>query len=305
MSKCKGCGVKLQYEDETKLGFTPKKDGKLCQRCFKITNYNEHVQVIDKIDNEDIIKGINSKKGATLFLCDILSLNKNVMSWYNKINNPKCLVITKSDIIPKNIKYNKLAKKIMDVYNVEDLIFASSLNGEGKNDIISYLKDYDKVIFAGPTSSGKSSLINYLFNLKLTVSNRKNTTQEFINIKNEYGQVYDAPGFNEEYLEDSIKVAGYINPRTISLKPGYELHIGKLIISSEKETNITLFLPKDVIISSKKCVNKLEKEISVDSQCDLIIDNIGFIYFKNEANIECNDDCYLDIRQSIVGDVHE
>lgn len=305
MSKCKGCGVLLQYDDINKLGYTPKKDSKLCQRCFKITNYNEHIQIIDKIDNSDIIKGINSKKCATLFLCDILNLNNNAIDSYKKINEPKCLVITKSDIIPKNIKINTLASNIMSVYDINDLMFVSSLNGEGKNDIINYIKEYQKVVFAGPTSSGKSSLINYLFNLNLTVSNRKNTTQEFINIKTEYGTVIDAPGFNEEYLNDTLKQTGYISPKTMVIKSGYLMKVGDLSIGCNKDTNVTVFMPKDVTIITKKIKGELEKEINIPAYNDLIIDNVGFIYFKNDSSITYSGDNYLEVRESIIGGANE
>ena len=43
MNKCHGCGISLQTEDETKMGYVPqeKKNEGLCQRCFKIRHYNQ------------------------------------------------------------------------------------------------------------------------------------------------------------------------------------------------------------------------------------------------------------------------
>ena len=42
--KCIGCGVELQFEDKTKEGYVPEEkfvteENLLCQRCFKIKNY--------------------------------------------------------------------------------------------------------------------------------------------------------------------------------------------------------------------------------------------------------------------------
>ena len=46
---CSGCGVPLQTVDATKLGLTPEKalsrEPLVCQRCFRIKNYNELASV--------------------------------------------------------------------------------------------------------------------------------------------------------------------------------------------------------------------------------------------------------------------
>ena len=301
MNKCKGCGIKLQNEESSKPGFTPKKDAKLCERCFKITNYNYHEKDSKPLDNNAIIKGINSKKCATMFLCDILNLNSNVMEIFDVINEPKVLVVTKSDIIPKNIKLDLLEKNIKKVYDVENVLFMSSLNGYGKRNILDYIDKYKKVVFAGPTSSGKSSLINYLFDLELTVSNYKNTTQEFISLKIGDNEVIDAPGFNETYLVDNIKQNGFINPKTITIKKGYSLCINNWEFYAENDMNLTLFFPKAVLIKTKK-VNKLFKnKLEINNQSDVVFNNLGFIYFKDSALVYINDLNYLDTRESIVG----
>lgn len=301
MSKCKGCGITIQNEDATKIGYSPKKDSKLCERCFKITNYNYHEKESKAIDNNQIIKAINHKKCATLFLCDILNLNNNMMEIYDIIDSPKALVITKSDIIPKNIKLDILKENIKKVFNIEELFFVSSLNGFGKRNILDYIEKYGKVVFAGPTSSGKSSLINYLFETSLTVSNYKNTTQEFISLKlNEY-EVIDAPGFNEEYLQDSVKQKGYLVPKTVTIKKGYSLAVDNTEIYADKDLNLTLFFPKNVICVTKKVKGKFDNIIKLDNHSDLVISNLGFIYFKEAADIFIKTNSYIDMRFSIVG----
>ena len=139
MSKCKGCGITLQSNDKEKSGYTPKEGSKLCERCFKITNYNYHEKESKIIDNNLIIKGINHKKGATLFLCDILNLNSKMMELYDLVNQPKVLVITKSDMIPKNVSINDLKERLKKIYHLEDVLFISTLSGYGKNDLLDYV----------------------------------------------------------------------------------------------------------------------------------------------------------------------
>ena len=301
MSKCKGCGITIQNEDSTKVGYSPKVGSKLCERCFKITNYNYHEKESKIIDNNQIIKGINRKKCATLFLCDILNLNNNMMEIFDVIDKPKALVITKSDIIPKNVKLDILKDNINKAFGVEEIFFVSCLNGFGKRNILDYIEKYGKVVFAGPTSSGKSSLINYLFETSLTVSNYKNTTQEFISLKLDEYEVIDAPGFNEDYFQDSVKQKGYLVPKTVTIKKGYSLAVGNTEIYADKDLNLTLFFPKEVICVTKKIKGKFDKTIKIDNHSDLVISNLGFIYFKEEANIFMKTNNYIDIRFSIVG----
>ena len=301
MSKCKGCGINLQTADKQKVGYTPKEGSKLCERCFKITNYNYHEKESKIIDNNLIIKGINSKKGATLFLCDLLNLNSDVMEIYDVINNPKVLVITKSDMIPKNIKLNLLEENIKKVYGIDKVLFISCLTGYGKSKLLDYIYNYPKVIFAGPTSSGKSSLINFLFDKELTVSNYKNTTQEFINLKIENQEIIDAPGFNEDYLLDNIKQKGFISPKTLLLKKGFLLCVENYEFYTTQDVNITLFFPKNIIFKTKKATKEYTDSINIHSQSDLIINNLGFIYFKSEAKLFVSDNRYLSVRSSIVG----
>ena len=52
MSKCTGCGVILQNINKEKIGYTTSLNNKLCERCFRIRNYNEYSRVLK--DNEEV-----------------------------------------------------------------------------------------------------------------------------------------------------------------------------------------------------------------------------------------------------------
>ncbi|NMA51257.1 MAG: GTPase RsgA [Mollicutes bacterium] len=282
MIKCKGCGITL---DNDKYKF--------CQRCFKIKNYNNHEIESIIIDNDTLLKNINKKKVFTLFLCDFLSINKKNVSLYNKITNEKIFIVTKMDTIPKNINIDKLANNIVNIYKINDMMYFSYKNGFGKNEILNLIKDR-KVLITGPTNSGKSSLINYLFNTDITVSNYKNTTQDFINI----GNIIDAPGFNDDNLYDNIKQNGYIKPRTINIKKGYELIIEDIIISFLKDSKITLYIPDNILAKTKKSLLKPSTALNIVDKSDLVLNNMGFIYFKEKSTISCN--INMEIRKSII-----
>ena len=38
---CKGCGVLLQSENPSKIGYVENLDQKYCRRCFRMRNYHE------------------------------------------------------------------------------------------------------------------------------------------------------------------------------------------------------------------------------------------------------------------------
>ena len=40
MTKCVGCGITLQNENKNDVGYTPDIKNELCERCFKLKNYN-------------------------------------------------------------------------------------------------------------------------------------------------------------------------------------------------------------------------------------------------------------------------
>lgn len=300
MSKCKGCGVKLQYDDPNKIGYTPKEDGKYCQRCFRLTNYHEKSIVASTISDTKILSSINAKKIFTFFLVDLLNLNNKVIDLYNKITNNKVLVITKVDTLNNNFEPEFLKRRIKKAYGVNEVLFFSKVSGYGKNEILNICDEKQKVILAGPTSSGKSSLINYLFSENLTVSEYQNTTQDFISIKSGNNLVIDAPGFNEMFNAEEMVLKKKINPKTLTLKKEYALIIDNFVITTVKDTSMSLYFPEDIPIKTKKKRQDYENKISLKAKCDLVIYSKGFIYFKDACDITINTMNNTETRESVV-----
>lgn len=296
--KCLGCGVILQDVDSNLVGYTPKLSNDLCMRCFKLKHYginlnNEKVQ-----NNEQIIDYINKSKKIILFLVDFLNINSEIIEYFKKIKSIKYLVITKSDIIPKNIIKNRLVENIKKVYNIkDDICFCSALTKENASKLLSIAED-NQVLICGLTNMGKSSLINKLTNSDITVSNKENTTQDFIKV----GSFIDAPGFVSNYKVRIAKMQ--IKPITYQLKSKYYLVVDKYILASDKDINITLYLPNDIVVLKRRKKEEYSYNINIYNNEDLVIKGLGFIKFSSDACIFISD-TNTEIRSSIVGGSNE
>ena len=160
------------------------------------------------------------------------------------------------------------------------------------------INEHKNVLFCGPTSSGKSSLINYLFDYELTTSVYKNTTQEFITLETDGVTVIDAPGFICDVITNKSKL---IKPRTMIINKDYELVIDDVVISFDRDVNVTIFLPKSIIASTRKKKDNYSNFLEIKPYQDMTIKNIGFIYFKNECDVYINNIDDIFVRDSIVG----
>ena len=305
--KCIGCGALLQNTNPTLDGYTPNLDNKLCQRCFKIKHYGENITNTKPILNEDIITNINKQKGFVIFLMDFLNIYKEIIATYQKIKLPKMIVITKSDLIPKNIKKDILVNNIKRYYKInEDIIFTSSKSKENISVLKNIITVKEKVYFLGFTNSGKSSLINTLSNSNLTISKRANTTLDFIKIKTEEGIIFDSPGFVPKNFLDNMLPKRVIRPVIYQLKNKYELKINDNYLSSDIDNNLVLYLANEIKVDKRVKKMNLPTEINVNDNTDLIIKGLGFILIKKGSLIKTDFTAnLLEIRPTIIGGKHE
>ncbi len=290
MNKCRGCGITLQNKDANLLGYTKDLTNKYCERCFKTIHYNIERKV-NNIDNEKIIAKINKLGYYTIFLTDFLSINAKLIAVFKSIHNPKALVINKCDLIPDNLKLEHLEINLKKVYDIENpIFFISAKNKMYLERINSIIATFEKVIFCGETSSGKSTLINMITNSNLTTSKYNNTTLDFIKIKKDNYLIYDTPGlFITKQGYDKIKVV------IKKLSNDFTLTIGNLKLRGQG--NLTCFLASDIPVFSKKEVVNLNKELTIKKASDLILEK-GFIFSKGNAQIKINRD--IEIRDSII-----
>ncbi|MBQ4031735.1 MAG: 50S ribosome-binding GTPase [Bacilli bacterium] len=322
--KCIGCGATLQCTDENKVGYVPKDkldSAKYCMRCFKINNYN--LKTITNLENINsyILEEINKKAKYVYFMLDFLNINSETINTYKLIKVPKCLIISKLDIIPKSIKCNHITEYLKSYYNIQDrIIYQSSKKELHTSEIVNNIinNSLKNVYLVGYTNSGKSSLINTLIeNNKLTTSNNLNTTIDFIKIDIGNGYLIDSPGFiykksfynSDEF--DLIKRANprtFLKPRTYQTKENLNLVVeNKLSIKTDNINSLTFYVSNEIVIDkvfdneTKKLLNKPEIELKVDANSDLIIKSIGFVNIKKACllKIRVEDEELIEIRPSL------
>lgn len=304
MTKCVGCGIKLQEKDKNELGYTPNLNNELCERCFKLKNYNILTNKGINIDNDKLINKINELNACVLFLVDFINLDSEVIDAYKKIKSKKILIITKADIIPKNIKYQKLIQNIKNIYDIkEDLILTSSKTKLNIKTITKICLEEKNICLAGFTNAGKSSLINTLVGSDITVSKKSNTTQDFIKLNVDGISIYDAPGFMSNINRENIP-RSIIRPITYQFPSKHYLLIQDIKLNILENSNFTIYVGNEANIIRRKENENVECKIIVPKNSDVIIKGFCFINFKNTCMISLNTKDY-EIRPSIVGDYND
>ena len=304
MTKCVGCGIKLQEKDKNELGYTPNLNNELCERCFKLKNYNILTNKGINIDNDKLINKINELNTCVLFLVDFINLDSEVIDAYKKIKSKKILIITKADIIPKNIKYQKLIQNIKNIYDIkEDIILTSSKTKLNIKTITKLCLEVKNICLAGFTNAGKSSLINALVGSDITVSKKSNTTQDFIKLNVDGINIYDAPGFMSNINRENIP-RSIIRPITYQFPSKHYLLIQDIKLNILEDSNFTIYVGNEANIIRRKENENVECKIIVPKNSDVIIKGFCFINFKNTCMISLNTKDY-EIRPSIVGDYND
>lgn len=314
MSKiCFGCGAKLQYSNKNNIGYVPKEkidDAKYCMRCFKLMHYG--VNINDSVPKtiDEILYLVNNDYKFTIFMCDFLSLSDKIIKIYNKIKGKKLLLISKIDVIPKDIKIDKVRKYIKEYYKVDNVRFVSSVNNYGIDSLINYLLNNNirETYILGETNSGKSTLINNILDAfdskltKTTMSNKKNTTLDFIRLYvNDRLTLIDSPGFVTDRYEfkEELKV---IKPYTYQMKENECLKINDFYLKVSNNTSITIYSIYKLDIK-KYYKNNIEYDYSKDinNNSDILVYGLGFINIKNDCKISLsniNKD-YIEVRESV------
>ena len=307
MNKCSGCGALLQSKDREQLGYIPeekKGNSTLCERCFRILHYNDLKQ-IDLDSTKDVIATVNKNGKMAFFLVDLLNIQTDVMNTYHSIQIPKCLIISKADIIPKSISFERVKSWLKEVYKIEEeVLFLSALKNFNVKSIFCILEKTRcrEGYVLGYTNSGKSTLLNQLMgNHNITTSIVPNTTVDFIKIEMDSYTLIDTPGFQyDEILGPKEDISflrktyskSYLKPITYQLKKGASLVIEDIIrLENESEVcNLTLYMSNKLSIKRMYAKNNHLKEKEKMSYTfkrneDLVMKGLGFITFKTDAKI--------------------
>lgn len=310
MNKCLGCGINLQNQNPTNLGYTSDLEKNFCQRCFKLKNYGKYTNV--SLNNEDYLKIINSipVTNLVLYITDILNLSITNLDKFKKV----ILVVTKKDLLPKSIKDKTIINYLKDKYpNIIDIIIISSIKNYNLDKLYNKIDKYfsNKPIYLiGNTNSGKSTLINKLIdnystqnNNKITTSIYPSTTLNTLEIDLGKIKLIDTPGLIDDnnitnYLtpEELKKITPKkeIKPKTCQLKPGQ----GSLIIDKYVRIDYQTSITNSFVIYANNYLdirfsslhqeipqNFIKKNYVLSQHQDIVLPGLGFIKFVKPIKI--------------------
>lgn len=309
MSKCEGCGIKLQIIEKDKLGFTNNIENKICERCFRLKNYGEYKAV--NLNNEDYELIINNIKDDSLivYVADLLSLDLSRLP----ANKNTLLVLTKYDILPKSTNESKVVSKLkVDYPKVLDVIVVSSIKNYNIDKLYNLLNKYSNnkdIYLIGNTNSGKSTLLNKLIknysdnkNINVTVSMYPSTTLDVLEIKLNNLTIIDTPGLIDEgnytnilCSKDLKKISPKkeIKPRSCQVNGKGSVIIGNFArVDYETNENNSFVIYTSSFVETKfvSLNNNIYKDFlsykySLSNNKDIVLPGLGFIKFIKPISV--------------------
>lgn len=300
--KCNGCGITLQTMDINEVGYTRSIDYNLCERCFRIKNYNDYKMVDKKnIDFIPILESINQTNDLVVLVIDILNVPENLDLIKKYLQNDILIVLSKRDVMPKDI-YEEHLLNVADILGIKyvDKILVSSNKNYHFDELytmINYYKKSPNVYVVGYTNAGKSTLINKIIynysklDLELTTSILPSTTLDMLAINiDKHLTLIDTPGL---IIEGSIwntlnyktlkKISSLktIHPKVYQVKKNQTFKIEDFLMINCDNNNIVMYLPNSLKIERfYQPIDKgsLEEHIfNVKAGTDIVIAGLGFI----------------------------
>lgn len=204
--KCKGCGIALQVEHPDELGYSPKKEAEYCQRCFRMTHYDDvKISMKQGIDEDQVMEQAAKTKGLIVWVLDCFDLEAGMLKGMRRhfIGRDVILALTKCDLLPKTVTKEKLQrflKQRCKEWQFEPVAMAIVHQGNKEDlqqlqELIELHRKNGNVLFMGKANAGKSTLLNGLLNNKdLTVTRYPGTTLDFNEINCGSWQLIDTPG---------------------------------------------------------------------------------------------------------------
>lgn len=312
MFKCTGCGVILQDKNKELLGYTTKLNNELCERCFRIRNYNDYKFVVK--DNNDfigILKDVSTTNDLVVLVVDLFNINKNIEDLSKYLSNDILLVLTKRDILPKSCYDKKFIEYFNDYnLNILDTVIISSVKNYNYDELYTKINKYKKsknVYVVGFTNSGKSTMINKILynysnnNMVITTSNLPSTTIDSITVNvNDNLTLIDTPGLLDngdiiEFIDANVlkKIIPNkeLRPITYQIKDKQIILIDDLVrIDVDGNNSLTLYMSNNLNIDriykdTNKLINLKKHELFIDNDSDIVIQGLGFIKFTTKSKI--------------------
>ncbi|KPG87865.1 ribosome biogenesis GTPase YqeH [Staphylococcus hominis] len=257
--KCIGCGAPLQSEDKNAPGYVPEhnlfRDDVICQRCFRLKNYNEIQDVgMDSEDFLNLLNGLSDRQGIIVNVVDVFDFEGSFINALKRIVGNKKIILAanKLDLLPRQINQRRVKewlKRTARKYGLEaeEVVLISAHKGWGIDALlesINRFRNHQDVYIVGTTNVGKSTLINKLIEQSVgekdvvTTSRFPGTTLDMIDIPlDEKTFMYDTPGIIQAHqmthyvTEKELKVIipkNEIKQRVFQLNEGQTLFFGGL-----------------------------------------------------------------------------
>ncbi|KAF4325904.1 hypothetical protein G195_000483 [Phytophthora kernoviae 00238/432] len=235
-------------------GFIPEKaldrEPVICQRCFRIKNYNESSSVtVDQDEFLALLSKIGDKDALVIHIVDLFDFDGSIISGLQRFvgNNPVLLAVNKTDLLPKVTNWNKVRNWVQKQAKEQglrtvDVVLCSAKQNQGFDRLLELVGTYrgDRDVYVvGGTNVGKSTLINRLIRdysdleQELTTSRYPGTTLDMVNIPLDDGKaIIDTPGIVYPWRFSEIvsrKDLAAIMPEK-PLKPAvYQLNSGQTL----------------------------------------------------------------------------
>lgn len=285
--KCSGCGMALQVENKEQVGYANKIDAVLCQRCYRLKNFNETPDVT--LDDEiflDILKDVASTKELIVWVVDLFDFNGSYLRKVKEIvkKNPIILVGNKRDLLPKAVNDQKLIdwldEQIPQDVNLQDIMVLSATKKKNIDQLLDLIEYYGKgrAHVIGVTNTGKSTIINTIVKsidptreTGILTSYYAGTTLASIEIDvNKRTKIIDTPGIiNNGQLsnyvsKDTLKKIlpkTEVRARTYQLNPEQTLFVSgfvELDYVSGPRTSFTVYMSNELNVHRTKMSNASE-----------------------------------------------
>ena len=307
MNKCQGCGVLCENN--------------LCERCFRIKHYNDY-KVVSKT-NEDFIpmlKNISQSGDLVLLVVDLFNIgNLSLIRKYLK--NDILLVLTKRDLLPRSVSFDKLFNYDYGIDYIDKIIISSNKN-YNFDELLSKINKYrksDNVYVVGFTNAGKSTMINKLIynysdnKTEITTSPLPSTTLNTIEIKLNEFTLIDTPGLLSDgdivnYVSGNelkkIIPKKEIKPITYQVKGNQTIVVDNYLLIEANDIDLTFYMSNNLKIDRyyKKISTNLKKHIIEVNNNDIVVKGLCFIKTNKKSilNVYTLDNVLVFTRDSLI-----
>lgn len=233
MSRCIGCGAKIQTTNPEKIGYVPeiamieRGEQVYCKRCYDIRHHNAlYTPEYDTKMYYDKIKNIKDENALVILMIDIMDIFGGFIPNLSEYigNNKVLIVVNKIDVLPKSVNIKKFEELISLIskrkkLNVVGIMMISARKQGDVEKVIARISKlkyaakkkyshekevrFDNCYIIGCASVGKSTFMNMIGKITLnypsdviTTSNQYQTTQDFIKWPlDQRSYLIDTPGF--------------------------------------------------------------------------------------------------------------